>query len=195
MSQIRAFIVYVHGCPGFLNAAICVELSQLIDHSRVIKMGVNPNNRTLRARLSSSSMSIDRETLLYLRSVLADTLRDSNQATRRSWIFSDFRGATSTHNTLPVEDYENAADKVDLPFIHVILRCNSRKLRSLSVVGESLRNVNAVDFAVFESIRKREEIRATGKANELELDISDLDQAEAAGKIFERIPKILELYE
>ncbi|KAL6900080.1 hypothetical protein GGI43DRAFT_384256 [Trichoderma evansii] len=188
MSQITPFCVYIHGCPGFLNATICNELSHLINDSQVLKIGVNPNDLPHRAHLRSSSPSVEKEILLYLRYLLVDTLKDSK---RHSWIFSDFRGAASINSTLPVEEFEIAADKMELPFIHVILRCNPQKVRSLSVVGESLRNTNAVDFAVFESIRKKNEIRASGKSNELELDITDLDPAEAAGRIFMEISRIL----
>lgn len=192
MSQTTPFCVYVHGCPGFLNATICNKLSNLINSSKVLKMGVSPNDLAHRAHLSSSSLSLEKEIPSYLRDLLVDALKDSE---RRSWIFSDFRGAAGINSTLPIQEYENAADKMEMPFIHVILRCNSQRLRSLSVVGESLRNTNAVDFAVFESMRKKDEIRASGKANELELDITHLGPAEAAERIFTGVSRILHFYE
>lgn len=158
-------------------------------------MGVYPNDLRRRNEASVSCLSLERQMLLYLRDLLNDTLSDPEEAKRSSWIFSDFRGAASVNSTLPVDEYEMAADNMGLPFIHVILRFNPQKLKSLSVCGESLRNTNAVDFAIFESMRKKDEIRASGKANELELDITKLDPAEAAGKMFEGISRILEFWE
>lgn len=186
MSDVAPFCVYLHGCPGFHNVEIAKELSTLIKGSKVLKMGSN---------VSRDRHYLWRDELSEMRRILDNALSDVSQAKQHSWIFSDFRGfATEFLPTdLPVEEYENAADKLGQPFVHVILRCRSERLDNYNRLGRSVPITNAHEFPIFESMWNEEHIRASGKATELEVDIGDLGPKEAAKMIFEGISEILHL--
>ncbi|PON29088.1 hypothetical protein TGAM01_v202196 [Trichoderma gamsii] len=185
MSDIPPFCVYIHGCPGFHNVEISTELSFLIKRSEVLKMGENIDGIGTRvpwAELFAESMH----------HILLDAASDADQAKQHSWIFSDFRGrATLPAMKLPVEAYENAADSLGQPFVHVILRCKSERLNSYNRLGRSVPTTNVHEFSVFEEIWNVEEIRASRKANELEVDIGDMGAKEAAKMILDGISTIL----
>lgn len=193
MSEIPPFCVYVNGCPGFYNVEICKELSALISGSRVLNLGIIPKHFNPDPLFNTCPLFVEEHAQWYLRLLLAGAASDSDQAKQHSWIFADFRGSTGINNNdLSVEEYEYAARQLDLPFIHVILHCNSQKQNnSFSLFGQSVPYSNAFDFEVFESVWRNEDIRASGKANELEMDIADLEPAKLAEKIFKGISEIL----
>lgn len=127
---------------------------------------------------------------MEMRLILADAVSDVRQAKQHSWIFADFRGTAKIETDLPAREYENAADNLGQPFVHVILRCHSERLDSYNRLGRSVPVTNAYEFKVFESMWNKEFIGDLGKANELEVDIGDLGPKEVAKMIFEGISKI-----
>ncbi|KAK1252260.1 hypothetical protein MKX08_003447 [Trichoderma sp. CBMAI-0020] len=187
MPAAAPFCVYVHGCPGFHNVEICKELSTLLNGSEVLRMGHNVP-RGLRFLWTPGQAQME------MRRLLTDAVSDVHQAKQHSWIFADFRGTPrALGSDLPVREYENAADSLGQPFVHVILRCHSPRLNGYNRLGRSVPITDAHEFTVFESTWNAEGIRASGKANELEVDIGDLGPKEVAKMIFEGISKIRHL--
>lgn len=189
MSDVAPFCVYLHGCPGFHNVEIAKELSTLIKGSKVLKMGEN---------VPGDSRYIWRDELELeseMHRILDSALSNVNQAKQHSWIFSDFRGFATEYlpTDLPVEDYENAADNLGQPFVHVILRCRSERLNSYNRLGRSVPITSAHEFPIFKTMWNEEHIRASGKPTEMEVDIGELGPKEVAKMIFERISEILHL--
>ncbi|KAM0469485.1 hypothetical protein ACHAPX_010471 [Trichoderma viride] len=181
MSDIAPFCVYLHGCPGFHNVEISTELSFLVKGSKVLKMGKEIDGMGAYSKRA-------RPQAHRTRSVLFDGVSDVNQAKQHSWIFSDFRKGQSP---ISVSEYENAADSLGQPFVHVILRCKSERLDSYNRLGTSVPITNAHEFSVFQEKWNAEVISASRKGNELEVDIGDLGPEEAAKMIFEGISTIL----
>ncbi|KAM0519058.1 hypothetical protein ACHAPE_004052 [Trichoderma viride] len=178
MSDIAPFCVYLHGCPGFHNVEISTELSYLIRGSKMGKEIDDMGTLLERARPRAHKT----------RSISFDGVSDLDQAKQHSWVFSDFRRGESR---TAVKEYENAADSLGQPFVHVILRCKSERLDSYNRLGTSVPINNTHEFSVFQEKWNAEVISASRKGNELEVDIGDLGAEEAARMIFEGISTIL----
>ncbi|KAL7922874.1 hypothetical protein ACQKWADRAFT_71895 [Trichoderma austrokoningii] len=184
MSDIPPFCVYVHGCPGFHNYEICKKLSALISCSQVLRPGIDAAHHLQKA------IHDQERAQLNARGIVADPARDHDWAKQHSWVFADFRGTAGIDYVLPLEEYEKAADSLNQPFVHVVLRCKSKRPDHPSRLGRSVPSTGAIDFRVFESMWEKD-ARTSKRPNKLEVEIDKLEPADVAKEIFKGISEML----
>ncbi len=125
------------------------------------------------------------------------TLLETNEQltlTHASYIFTDFQ-TNNESGTSVAREYEEAAKNRNCPFISIILSCqpseNERRMRSperLELVAKGKGML--LDTTVLDGFKKRGEIHRFGTQEELELDITDMLPAQAAGKVLEYVQSV-----
>jgi hypothetical protein len=157
-------------------------------------MGISPSFYSQEVLDGTRRAYLEEQTELQVRSILDEEFSDPDQAKKHSWIFSDFRGMAILENSsLSAKDYERVANRLEQPFVHVILRCNDHKRDSIALLSRTASRNDVVDFAILQSIWETENVPTEGMAHELELDIGRLTPGEIAEKIFEGISETLNL--
>ncbi|KAF6804264.1 hypothetical protein CSOJ01_10295 [Colletotrichum sojae] len=182
------YYIYINGYPGIGKLTIAKELQSRLQHSKIY------HNHLM---IDPIAPIVDRTSPNYqairtsLRRHLLDVIATVEEARPTSWIFTDSR-STSADGKAAAEDYKNAAAKRGVPFIPIILHCDLEENLQRIVHEErcSGQHIKLRDADVLRSIRTEEEIYHFGVEQELDLDITTIESAEAAETILVHIGKL-----
>ncbi|KAF6798756.1 hypothetical protein CMUS01_15702 [Colletotrichum musicola] len=189
-----SYYIYINGHPGIGKLTIAKELQSRLQHAKIY------HNHLM---IDPIAPIVDRTSPNYhvirtsLRRHLLDIIATVEEARPTSWIFTDSR-STSPDGKAAAEDYKNAAAKRGAPFIPIILHCDLEENLQRIVHEErcSEQNTKLRDANVLKSLRTEEKIYSFGVQQEMHLDITRMEPAEAAEAILVHIGKLgqMEVY-
>ncbi|KAM0330010.1 hypothetical protein ACHAQA_004179 [Verticillium albo-atrum] len=183
-----ASYIYINGFPGVGKLTIAKELEKQIPESKVYDNHRMIDGIALMVERSSPHYQELRTAARRFYLNLLSTHEATNGVT---WIFTDSRESSIIGSTA-AQDYKDAAAKRGVPFTPVVLHCeageNERRLVGKGRGGDV--NTKLVDPAILRDIRREEKMHQFGGEREFNLDITNLEPAEAAKRIREHVEKV-----
>ncbi|OIW23597.1 hypothetical protein CONLIGDRAFT_637563 [Coniochaeta ligniaria NRRL 30616] len=183
--------IYINGYPGVGKLTVARELERILPKSKIY------DNHLL---IDPIAELVDRSSPEYnavrtnLRRLILDVIATSESTRGTTWIFTDSR-CTNEVGSSAVQDYVDASEKRDVPFVPVIMTCDPEE-NARRIVDEGRGKGGRTklrDMDVLRSIREQEDMYRFGHELELELDVSCLSPQKAAQRIVDHVTKVMEI--